>query len=102
MTRGAASLGDRNAGELDACLTRLLTHIRGPMAAALGAGLGKSPGESTSAGSNKGALAEGVINYWPGVLLRLGCLPLRVRPCPVGVASALLGWLPSDPTDDGG
>ena len=71
-------------------------------AAALGAGLGKSPGESTSAGSNKGSFADGVINDGPGVLLRLGCLPLPVRPCPVGVASALLGWLPSDPTDDGG
>ena len=38
-------------------------------AAALGAGLGKSPGESTSPGGNRGSLADGVIITGPGVVL---------------------------------
>ena len=49
-------MGDRNAGELDACLTRLLTHIRGPMAAALGAGERAATGER---GDDAAAAAAG-------------------------------------------
>ena len=50
---------DRNAGELDACLTRLLTHIRGPMAAALGAGEHSRRAAAGERGDDAAAAAEG-------------------------------------------